>query len=198
MGDIHRHVITRLRYQHNLGYKSIRKLYQQMYPGERVPAVSTIRNIIEKAEELDTYEDLRHYNKGRMKEDQHFAVIQAVIEQPTISIRQIEATYNVPKSSAINILKRYGFKSYKCHDIPHYREQHMENSQDHMHFLAGNATETPAKPRAPNKQNDRIWALEHPRLINKLPRKINGTPKVISKPSRISPIVKKIIDSTSK
>lgn len=106
MADFHRHTITRLRYEHKLGYKAIRKMYEQMYPGERIPAITTIRNIIEKAEELDTYEDLRHYNRGNIKEQQHFAVVQAVIEQPTISMRQIEAAHNVPKSSAVNILKR--------------------------------------------------------------------------------------------
>lgn len=101
-----KHEFVRLYYMGN-GYKTVQRMYQEIYGG-LYPPLSTIRNTIQKFQNDPDLIDRRKFNTRPPNIEDHFTVCQAVVADKTISTRGIEREYGIPHTSAQCILQKNG------------------------------------------------------------------------------------------
>lgn len=102
----YKNTIIKLRYEEHLGAKAIRTRYQLIHPGQPIPSISTIKRLIKKFEEHNTVDDRRKNNGKPINEENHYTVLQGIIENPRISARGIEMAHGIALSSIHKIMKR--------------------------------------------------------------------------------------------
>lgn len=176
--------------------REVSAMFGAIYPHRPIPHYSTISRMISKFERTGTLlnncscinsaQDVR--NQDNENENN---VLASVVENPTVSLRQVADNINVHYTTVRKILKKHNYKSYKfqCHQELLQQDMEkraefcftlMEKINDDSEFLKNVCFTdecTFTIHNEPNRQNCRMWANENPRLNlmtrSQYPQKIN-------------------------
>lgn len=156
--------------------RDIANLYLANFPGERQPAKTTIRRIVTKFRVHATLEDRRRYNKRPVNVEAHQTCCQAAVENPKVTLRQIQDEHGISKSSAGYILKKNKFKPYRFTTCQPLTQAHIAARLEFCQrmipaldiypelslYVCFTDESSFGLVRHPNRQNVRHWAMENP------------------------------------
>lgn len=152
------------------------EMYLNKYPERHQPSLRTFRRL---RDNLINYGSFTKPKKRLNNEDKENFVLQAVVEEPRTSLRQIENTTGVPKTTAGVILKRYKYHPYRERPSQGLQNGDLIRRQQFCEWLIRAQTEIPnlcmkilwtdesrfTNCGLFNRHNFVFWADENPTLI---------------------------------
>lgn len=154
------------------------ELYLNHYPERRQPHLSTYRNLrvnlIEHGSFIKPYK-----NPQRISEETKTTVLQAIVENPNTSTREIQRNTGIPKSTAHKILASHKYHPYKYNVCQSLRPGDNERRRE---FCEWYTRQCDANDNFPsqilwsdesnftnnglfNRQNLRYWSTENPHVL---------------------------------
>lgn len=181
--------------------RKVRDLFGGFYPDRPIPSISSIKSVIDNQNKYGSvFNPCKSCKRLHVdNEDEHAGgeninetnVIGLVTNDPHISTRQLSSELNIHHTTALKILKKHKFKSYKysnhqeLFEVDRYSrmafcEKIMEMSNTDNHFLETicfSDETTFTINGEPNVQNYRYWDTDNPRLAidnhSQYPQKLN-------------------------
>lgn len=186
--------IMKLYYSGN-STRAVSGMFAVEYPNRPIPSHTTVQRIVQKFEATGTVNDKCKCNAQENVRNHENTnadnVLQSVIENPNVSLRQVAENIGVHHTTVQKILKNHNYRSYKyqCHQelFPDDMEKRtqfcynmMEKANEDRYFLRNVCFTdecTFTLHNEPNVQNCRIWATHNPHKYletrTQYPQKLN-------------------------
>lgn len=154
------------------------EMYINQYPERRQPHVSTYRNL--RVNLINHGSFTKPYRKPqRISEENRTNVLQAVVENPNISTREIQHNTGVSKSTAHKILKTHQYHPYKYNVCQALRPGDDERRREFCEWYTRQCAQSDNFPSQIlwsdesgftnnglfNRQNLRYWSTENPHVV---------------------------------
>lgn len=154
------------------------RMYLNQYPERRQPGSTLFRRLVANLKEYGAFVKPIEKRQRQANEENENTVLEAVVENPNISTRQIENDTGIPKSTAHLVLQKHHFHPYKHHVCQSLREGDNERRRIFCEWYtreSDNNTNFPFKILWSdesrftnnglfNRNNFHHWASENPHL----------------------------------